>query len=159
VFWIGVPAPSKGRNEGFIKLNQADSAGFRVIFGCRSEKIGKFAEFLRVVLEFGARWDYARAVTANFDLLALAEAAQKTAEEAPVNLVLVCIVAFITVMTILSVLALIFRGLTHLFPEVAEVAKAKPTTTDAATVGAIHAAVAKLVPGGRVARIEPLDKD
>lgn len=115
--------------------------------------------FLRVVLEFGAGWDYARAVTANFDLLAVAEAAQKTAEEAPVNLVLVCVVAFITVMTILSVLALIFRGLTHLFPEVPKVAETKPATTDAATVGAIHAAVAKLVPGGRVARIEPVNKD
>jgi len=141
-----------------IKLNRGDPGGFRAIFGGKREKAENLRNSCGLFLSLGPDGITRGAVTANFDLLVLAEAVQTTAEKAPVNLVLVCVVAFITVMTILSVLALIFWGLTSLFPEVPAVAKTEPATTDAATVGAIHAAVAKLVPGGRVARIEPIDK-
>jgi len=80
------------------------------------------------------------------NLVFLAEAIQ--------NLGLVCAVAFATVMTILSILAFTFRMLTHIFKVVPETTTQSEPTTDAATAGAIQAAVAQAVPGGRVVRIE-----
>jgi hypothetical protein len=108
----------------------------------------------RVVLEYCAGWDYARRVTENLNIVFLAQAAAETAENADVNLGLVCAVAFATVMSILSILALTFRLLTYLFKEAPKLAVASDPTTDAATAGAIQAAVARAVPGGRVVRIE-----
>ena len=38
-------------------------------------------------------------------------------------------------------------------------AKAESATTDAATIGAIQAAVARAIPGARAVRIEAVEKD
>ncbi len=67
------------------------------------------------------------------------------------NLVVVCLIAFLTVMCLLSVLAAVIRLLTRLFPVPVE---ADPTT-DAATVAAIELVVASRFPGHVVTRIEP----
>jgi len=94
-------------------------------------------------------------VTENLNLVWLAEAT----ENANVNLGVVCLVAFATVMTILSILAFTFRMLTHFFAVVPQPSVQSEPTTDAATAGAIQAAVTRALPGGRVVRIESRHKD
>jgi hypothetical protein len=67
------------------------------------------------------------------------------------ELVVVCIVAFLTVMTLLSILASVIRLLTRFFPDQA----ARPArVVDAATIAAIQAAIHQAMPGGRLVRVE-----
>jgi len=67
------------------------------------------------------------------------------------NLIVVCIVAFLTVMTLLSVLASVIRLLTRFFPD--QPVHEGPVV-DSATLAAIQAAVQQQVPGGRLVRVE-----
>jgi Na+-transporting methylmalonyl-CoA/oxaloacetate decarboxylase gamma subunit len=122
-----------------------------------SSLVASFSDWknLRVVLVYRANSDYARRVTEHLTLVWLAEAT----ENVDVNLGVVCAVAFATVMTILSILALTIRGLTRVFDVAPAPAGQSEPTTDAATVGAIQAAVARAIPGGRVVRIESRHKD
>lgn len=67
------------------------------------------------------------------------------------NLIVVCVVAFLTVMTLLSVLASVIRLLTHLFPD--QPARETPIV-DAATVAAIQSTVQTQIPGAALIRVE-----
>lgn len=67
------------------------------------------------------------------------------------NLIVVCIVAFLTVMTLLSVLATVIHLLTRLFPD--QPAHEGPVV-DSATVAAIQSAVQAQFPGTALMRVE-----
>ena len=71
------------------------------------------------------------------------------------NLIVVCIVAFLTVMTLLSVLALVIRLLTRLFPEKPSAGTAAAGSVDAATLAAIQSSVHANIPGAQLLRVEP----
>ncbi|HMO50196.1 MAG TPA: hypothetical protein PKE26_04940 [Kiritimatiellia bacterium] len=66
-----------------------------------------------------------------------------------INLLNVCLNAFVAVMALLSLLSLAIRGLIAWFPERA------PDPPDAAIPAAINEAVHQWLPGARVTRIEP----
>jgi hypothetical protein len=63
------------------------------------------------------------------------------------NLLTLCGTAFLAVFVLLALLALVIRLITWFFPE-------RAAMDDAALVAAISAAMATVVPGGRVTRIE-----
>jgi TRAP-type C4-dicarboxylate transport system permease small subunit len=65
----------------------------------------------------------------------------------PANLMLVCLIAFGVVFSVLAVLAAAMHTITILFPE-------RAARVDDTIVAAISSAVATLVPGARVTRIE-----
>ena len=65
----------------------------------------------------------------------------------PANLMLVCLIAFGVVFAVLAVLAAAMHAITILFPE-------RAARVDDTIVAAISSAVATLVPGARVTRIE-----
>jgi len=76
---------------------------------------------------------------------------------------LLSISAFTAVMLLLGLLAVAIRLLTLAFPAappsaavVAHVAPPAPGDTDPPTLAAIHAAVQRLLPGGRITHVSPL---
>ena len=65
----------------------------------------------------------------------------------PVNLLSVCVIAFVSVFALLSFLALAMRAITALFPE--RIAKVDPVIA-----AAISSTIATIIPGAQVTRIE-----
>ena len=65
----------------------------------------------------------------------------------PVNLLVVCSVAFVAVFVLLSFLAVVMQLITVLFP-------VRQTVLDSAVVAAISMTVAGFMPGARVTHIE-----
>jgi len=63
-----------------------------------------------------------------------------------------CVLSFLVVFILLGFLAVLIRIITSLFPGGGD------DDVDVASVAAIHAAVAAMVPGARVNRIEELRK-
>lgn len=70
-----------------------------------------------------------------------------------VNLVEICLVAFLTVMAVLSILALSIRLLTRFAPVPAE----EEDHGDPAMVAAVQTALQQIVPGARLIRMERRD--
>lgn len=69
------------------------------------------------------------------------------------NLIEVCLVAFLTVMGVLSVLALSIRLLSHFAP----VPQAHEDAGDPAMVAAVQASIQRIYPGARLIRMERRD--
>ncbi len=69
------------------------------------------------------------------------------------NLIEVCLVAFLTVMGVLSVLALSIRLLTRFAPVPAD----PEEVVDPAMVAAVQASLQRIVPGARLIRMERRD--
>ena len=63
------------------------------------------------------------------------------------DLLVVCVSAFAAVFLLLTLLAVVMRALIAVFPE-------KVTTTDAAVLAAVTAAVSAAYPGARIANIQ-----
>lgn len=69
------------------------------------------------------------------------------------NLIEVCLVAFLTVMGVLSLLALAIRLLTRLAPVPVE----EKDAGDPAMVAAVQASLQRIIPGARLIRMERRD--
>ncbi len=68
-----------------------------------------------------------------------------------VNLLLICLNAFVGVMSLLSILTLLLRLLITLFPE-------RAVRQDTAITSAIQTAIANLYPGARITKMEEIKR-